>query len=214
MVNGPGPGPAPAAQARDRNSRLTRSSWQTWPHRKLRRKAPKVEGAQGGGCLDCAAQGAGGPTGAQHVGVVNAVATSQRRRNQGHHLVAGVRPARRIAQVEALLDQLGQAQAPGQGGRKDQPGIGHQAVVVEGDLDAVGMVRWQHLLGAPFLGSVLGSVWCYKPLSQKHGSTFLPLQDADPTPSFGGFGLSLGHKSLASICHCSRNRSNPLTNLL
>ena len=29
-----------------------------------------------------------------------------------------------------------------------------------------------------------------KPLSQKHGSTFLPLQDADPTPSFGGFGLS------------------------
>ena len=100
------------------------------------------EGAQGGGRLDCAAQGAGGPTGAQHIGVVNAVATSQRRRNQGHHLVAGVRPARRIAQVEALLDQLGQAQAPGEGGRKDQPGIGHQAVVVEGDLDAVGMVRW------------------------------------------------------------------------
>ena len=28
-----------------------------------------------------------------------------------------------------------------------------------------------------------------KPLSQKHRSTFLPLQDADPTPSFGGFGL-------------------------
>ena len=28
-----------------------------------------------------------------------------------------------------------------------------------------------------------------KPLSQKHGSTFLPLQVADPTPSFGGFGL-------------------------
>ena len=28
-----------------------------------------------------------------------------------------------------------------------------------------------------------------KPLSQKHGSTFLPLQDADPTPSFGGFGV-------------------------
>ena len=34
----------------------------------------------------------------------------------------------------------GQAQAPGQGGRKDQPGIGHQAVVVEGDADAVGVV--------------------------------------------------------------------------
>ena len=29
-----------------------------------------------------------------------------------------------------------------------------------------------------------------KPLSQKHGGTFLLLQDADPTPSFGGFGLN------------------------
>ena len=34
--NGPSPGPAPAAQARDSNSRLTRSNWRTWPHRKLR----------------------------------------------------------------------------------------------------------------------------------------------------------------------------------
>ena len=57
-----------------------------------------------------------------------------------------------------VVDQLGQAQAPGQGGWKDQPGIGHQAVIVEGDLDAVGVVAWQHLLGAPFLGSV----FCFK----------------------------------------------------
>ena len=55
----------------------------------------------------------------------------------------------RAAKVEMVVDQLGQAQAPGQGGRKDQPGIGHQAVVVEGDADAVGVVAWQHLLGAP-----------------------------------------------------------------
>ena len=45
MVNGPSPGPAPAAQARASSSRLTRSSWRTWPHRKLRRKVPKVDGA-------------------------------------------------------------------------------------------------------------------------------------------------------------------------
>ena len=45
MVNGPSPGPAPAAQARDSNSRLTRSNWRTWPHRKLRRKVPRVDGA-------------------------------------------------------------------------------------------------------------------------------------------------------------------------
>ena len=74
----------------------------------------------------------GGPLGAQHIGVVNAVAPSQRRRNQGHHLVAGVRPARGIAQVEALLDELGQAQVQGQSGGKEQSGISHQTAVVEG----------------------------------------------------------------------------------
>ena len=100
------------------------------------------EGTQGGRRLDRADQGAGGPTGAQHVGVVDAVATSQRRRNQGHHLIARVRPARGTAKVEMVVDQFGQAQAPGQGGRKDQTGIGHQAVIVEGDADAVEVVAW------------------------------------------------------------------------
>ena len=37
--------PAPADQARANNSRLTRSSWRTWPHRKLRRNVPRVDGA-------------------------------------------------------------------------------------------------------------------------------------------------------------------------
>ena len=54
--------------------------------------------------------------------------------------VARVRPPRGIAQVEALPDQFGQAEMPGQGGGKEQPGIGHQAAVVEGDTDAVGVV--------------------------------------------------------------------------
>ena len=45
MVNGASPGPAPAFQTRASNSRLTRSSWRTWPHLKLRRKVPRVEGA-------------------------------------------------------------------------------------------------------------------------------------------------------------------------
>ena len=100
------------------------------------------EGAQGGRRLDRAAQGAGGLAGAQHVGVVDAVAASQRRRNQAYHLVARVRPAWGAAKVEMVADQFGQAQAPGQGGGKDQPRTGHQAVVVEGDLDAVGVVTW------------------------------------------------------------------------
>ena len=45
MVNGASPGPAPADQARASSSRLTRSSWRTWPHRKLRRNVPRVDGA-------------------------------------------------------------------------------------------------------------------------------------------------------------------------
>ena len=45
MVNGASSGPAPAAQARASSWRLTRSSWRTWPHRKLRRKVPRVDGA-------------------------------------------------------------------------------------------------------------------------------------------------------------------------
>ena len=39
-----------------------------------------------------------------------------------------------------MVNQFTQTQALGEGDRKEQPGIGHQAVVVEGDLDAVGVV--------------------------------------------------------------------------
>ena len=42
------------------------------------------------------------------------------------------------------------------------------------------------LLGAPCSGVGFA---VSKPLSQIHRSTLLPLQDTDPTPSFGGFGL-------------------------
>ena len=41
-----------------------------------------------------------------------------------------------------LLDEFGQAQMLGEGGRKEQTGFGHQSVVVERDTDAVGVVAW------------------------------------------------------------------------
>ena len=82
------------------------------------------------------------PAGAQHVGVVDAVAPSQRRRHQSHHLVAGMGSARRVAQVEMPVNQLWWAQVQGQRGGKDQASIVDQAVVVEGDLDAAGVVIW------------------------------------------------------------------------
>ena len=127
MVNGASPGPAPADQARASSSRLTRSQLADVAPPEAAQERP-----QGGRRLDYAAQGLGGSPGAQHVGVVNAVAARQRRRHQGQHLVARVRPPRRIAQVQVMVNQFTQTQVLGQRDRKEQPSIGHQAAVVEG----------------------------------------------------------------------------------
>ena len=98
------------------------------------------EGAQGGWRFDYAAESAGRPAGAQRIGVVDAVAARQRRGDQRHYLVAGVGSAWGPAQVQVPVNQLGKAEVQGQGGGKNQPGIVDQAVVVEGDVDAVGLV--------------------------------------------------------------------------
>ena len=66
----------------------------------------------------------------------------QRGRHQGQHLVACVRPPRRISEVNVTVDEFTQTQVLGEGDRKEQPSIGHQTVVIKGDLDAVGMVKW------------------------------------------------------------------------
>ena len=126
-------------------SRLTRSSWRTWPHRKLRRKVPRV-GAQGGWRFYRAAQGAGRRPGAQRIRVVDAVAARQRKGDQRQHLVPPVGPPWRAAEVEAMVDEFPQVQVPGEGARQEQAGIGHQAVVVKDDADPVGIVLWQHLV--------------------------------------------------------------------
>ena len=162
MVNGAPPGPAPAAQARASNSRLTRSSWRTWPHRKLCRKVPKVEGA-------LTTQ----PRAQAVLPVRNASASSMQSPPASADATSVIilspvlaRPGAR-PRSRCKANQLGQAQVQGQRCGKDQPGIVDQAVVVEGDTDAVGVVAWQHLLGAPFLGPV----FCFKtiiPDAQEH----------------------------------------------
>ena len=86
------------------------------------------EGPKGGGCLHRAAQDTGRPTGAQRIGIVDAVAARQRRGHQGHQLVAGVGPAWGPAQVQMPVNQLGQAQVQGQRVGKNQPGIVDQAM--------------------------------------------------------------------------------------
>ena len=149
MVSGPSPGPAPAAQAR--GQQLPAHPVQ------LADVAPPEtaqEGSQGGGSLDRAAENPGGPARAQHVGIDDAVAADQRGGHQRHQLVAAVGPSRGIAQIQVAVGQCGQAETVGESGGKEQPGIGHQAGVVKGDLDPVRVVVWQHLLGAPCFGLV------------------------------------------------------------
>ena len=73
-VAGAGPGgPGPCQQLPAHPIQLADMA-----HRKLRRKVLRQEGTQGGWRLDHAAESAGRPAGAQHVGVVDAVAASQR----------------------------------------------------------------------------------------------------------------------------------------
>ena len=93
--------------------------------------------------------------------------------------------ARGAAQVKAPVNQSGQAEMLGQGGRQDQPSIVHQAVVVKGDLDVVGMVAWEHLLGALGLGSVLCLGNHYPRCT---GALFAPSAHRD-THLFGGLGF-------------------------
>ena len=100
------------------------------------------KGAQGGWRLDRGAQGAGRPPGAQRIGVVDAVAASQRRHDQGHILSPALaRPGARPRSRHCWTSS-GRPRCWGEGGRKEQTGIGHQSVVVEGDLDPVGVVAW------------------------------------------------------------------------
>ena len=80
------------------------------------------------------------PAGAQRIGVVDAVAASQGGGDQRQHLVPRVRPSRRAAEVKVMVDEFPQAQVLGEGHRKEQPGVGHQSAVVEGDLDPVGVI--------------------------------------------------------------------------
>ena len=99
------------------------------------------EGPQRGRRLDHAAQHPGGPSGTQRIGVVDAVAPSQRGGHQGQQLVPGVGPARGISQVDVFVHQFTQTQAENEAGGQ-QPSIGHQAVIVKGDVNAVGVLAW------------------------------------------------------------------------
>ena len=104
------------------------------------------------------------PMQAEHIGVVQSPPASAEATSV---IMARVRPPR--GKVESSGTGM-----PGQGGRK-QPGIGHQAAVVEGDLDPRG-------------GCVIASENHYP----RREHPLAASAAVNPTPSFGGFGLTLG----------------------
>ena len=186
MVRGALPGPAPSGPCACQQLAAYAVELTDVPPAKAAQ-----EGPQGGWRLDCAAENTGRPTGAQRIGVVDAVAASQRGGDQRQQLVPRVRPPRRAAEVEVMVDEFPQAQVPGEGGRQEQAGIGHQAVVIKGDADTVGIVVCQHLLGAPCFRAVLCSKTII-PDSEEHPPAASRLS---PRPSLGGFGLRESEKA-------------------
>jgi hypothetical protein len=70
-------------------------------------------------------------TGAQRIGVVDALTTGQRRVDERHRFVAGVGVTGRASQLHVLVEELTQTQALGEGRWLDQPGVGNRVVIVE-----------------------------------------------------------------------------------
>ena len=135
MVNGASPGPAPVAQARASSSRLTWSSCRTWPHRKLLRKVARVKGAL---TLHPSTRPVLLERSASASSMQSPPANAEATRVISLSPVLA-RP--RTTEVEVIVHQLTQAEIQGQGGRKDQPGIVDPAVIVEGELDAVEVLK-------------------------------------------------------------------------
>ena len=182
MVNGPSPGPAPAAQARDSNSRLTRSNWRTWPHRKLRRKVPRVDGALTTQPMapavppvrNTSASSMKSPPASAEATRVSSLSPGFARPGASPRSTWLSTTSRRPRCWARLTGRSSPALATRRGSSN---AIWMRSGWLRGSIYWVLLV-----LGVGFAVS--------KPLSQIHRSTLWPLQDTAPTPSFGGFGFT------------------------
>ena len=133
-----GPAPAPPGPGQHLSAHPVQTGARG-PNGKLRRKVPRVDGALTVQPITRAV-----PPRTQGVGIVNAVATRQRRCHQRQQLVAGMRPTRRIPQVDMAVRQWvpapddgpgsaansSPALGPPGGGRRRRLGCGRVAPVV------------------------------------------------------------------------------------
>jgi hypothetical protein len=125
------------------------------------------ERAEGGRRLDRVTEDPRRPAGPQGVGVVDAVTAGERRGDERKQLVADVRPTDHLPEVQVRLDELAQAEMGGERGRQEEPGVGHQAIVVEGRIQPVEAVRRSHLSGVLLFGSVVAQQ-PHRPSSEGH----------------------------------------------
>ena len=93
-----------------------------------------------------------GAPGPQHVGVIDGVAASHHRVQQGQHLTAGPVVAWSVAEVDQLVDHRLHPQPFSQRGGQCQAGVGDSVVVIEGDDEGIWGVRRWHRKGALRVG--------------------------------------------------------------
>ena len=175
MVNGASPGPAPACQ-----------QLAAHPVQLADMAPPEAaqECPQGGERLDHPPENTGRPTGAERIGVVDAVAARQHGGDRRHQLVPRVRPPRRAAEVDVPVDQVPQAQVLGEGGRRIRPALSTKRGASKTIWIRLG------LFYVSIYCVLLVSGWfsCQKPLSQIQRSTPWLRQGLSSRLSFGGFG--------------------------
>ncbi|GAC1669534.1 MAG: hypothetical protein NVS9B8_12400 [Candidatus Limnocylindrales bacterium] len=109
------------------------------------------ERAQGRGRLDGEAEDPLRPAGPQGIRVVDAIAARERRHDERQELLADVRPTGFGAQVQMLVDEPLEAEVLGEGGRQEEPSIGHELRPVKHRRDAVQAVGRSHPSGAPLV---------------------------------------------------------------
>ena len=128
-----------------------------------------------------------GRPGPQRVGVVDRVASGQRRVDQRHRLIAHIGPTSSVAKIDLGVQQPPQTQMLGQGGRRHQPGVGHQPPVIEGHQQQRSRVCDDRIEKVPPTRGT-GRLRNHQlPLSGRH---FSRIQDPSPVPPTGGSGLS------------------------
>ena len=125
--------------------RLTRSVDGHSPHRKLRRKV-WVDDALTTGSPRTPTVPPARPV--QSASSMQSPPASAEALTSVSILLPSIRPSRRAAEVKVMVDEFTAGPGAGKGGRQEQAGIGHQAMIVKEDADTVGFVLWQHLLGA------------------------------------------------------------------